>query len=144
MNRYFEIGGNSLLLNLFTRSDAHKSFQAQRSQELRGVGRPFNVEKLRLLEKLEIAIQGDDYADKEHQDTNHEALQYARAAAAVLGWAFDNGNHGLGVDSAEASYWYNRMKSAHKKDTVQIYKDRAELHLQKYPYSEPALLFEEM
>ncbi len=24
------------------------------------------VEKLRLLEKLEIAIQGDDYADKEH------------------------------------------------------------------------------
>ena len=49
------------------------------------------VEKLRQLEKLEIAIQGDDYADKEHQDTNHEALQYARAAAAVLGcaWSFD-------------------------------------------------------
>ena len=49
------------------------------------------VEKLRLLEKLEIAIQGDDYADKEHQDTNHEALQYARAAAAVLGcaWSFE-------------------------------------------------------
>lgn len=49
------------------------------------------VEKLRHLEKLEIAIQGDDYADKEHQDTNHEALQYARAAAAVLGcaWSFE-------------------------------------------------------
>ena len=49
------------------------------------------AEKLRYLEKLEIAIQGDDYADKEHQDTNHEALQYARAAAAVLGcaWSFE-------------------------------------------------------
>ena len=49
------------------------------------------VEKPRHLEKLEIAIQGDDYADKEHQDTNHEALQYARAAAAVLGcvWSFE-------------------------------------------------------
>lgn len=49
------------------------------------------AEKLRYLEKLEIAIQGDDYADKEHQDTNHEALQYARAAAAVIGcaWSFE-------------------------------------------------------
>lgn len=47
--------------------------------------------KLRHLEKLEIAIQGDDYADKEQQETNHEALQYARAAAAVLGctWSFE-------------------------------------------------------
>ena len=49
------------------------------------------ADQLRHLEKLEIAIQGDDYADKEHQDTNHEALQYARAAAAVLGcaWSFE-------------------------------------------------------
>ena len=49
------------------------------------------ADKLRHLEKLEIAIQGDDYADKEHQDTNHEALQYARAAASVLGcaWSFE-------------------------------------------------------
>lgn len=47
--------------------------------------------QLRQLEKYEIALQGDDYADKEHEDTNHEALTYARAAAAVLAcpWKFD-------------------------------------------------------
>ena len=44
--------------------------------------------QLRLLEKFEIALQGDDYADKEHADTNHEALTYARAAAAVLACGF--------------------------------------------------------
>ena len=60
-------------------------------------------------------------------------------AAAVLGWAFDNGNHGLGADPDAASYWYNRMKTAHKKDAVQIYKERAAAHQQKHPYSEPAL-----
>ena len=41
--------------------------------------------KLRRLEKFEIAVQGDDYADKTHLKTNTEALQYARAAAAVAG-----------------------------------------------------------
>lgn len=47
--------------------------------------------KLRHLEKLEIAIQGDDYADKDFEETNHEALTYAKAAAAVLGcpWSFE-------------------------------------------------------
>ena len=47
--------------------------------------------KLRHLEKLEIAIQGDDYADKAFEETNHEALTYAKAAAAVLGcpWSFE-------------------------------------------------------
>ena len=44
--------------------------------------------QLRRLEKFEIALQGDDYADKEHEDTNHEALTYARAAAAVLSCEF--------------------------------------------------------
>lgn len=60
-------------------------------------------------------------------------------AAAVLGWAFDNGNHGLGVDPDAASYWYNKMKTAHRKDSVQLYKDRAETHLKKHPFVEPAL-----
>jgi hypothetical protein len=41
------------------------------------------ADKLRRMEKYEIALQGDDYADKEHQKTNHEALAYARAAASV-------------------------------------------------------------
>jgi len=60
-------------------------------------------------------------------------------AAAVLGWAFDNGNHGLRADPVAASYWYNKMKTAGKKDTVQLYKERAEAHLKQHPYSEPAL-----
>ena len=41
------------------------------------------AEKLRRMERYEIALQGDDYADKEAQKTNHEALAYARAAASV-------------------------------------------------------------
>ena len=41
--------------------------------------------KLRRMEAYEIALQGDDYQDKEHQDTNSEALTYAKAAATVMG-----------------------------------------------------------
>lgn len=40
---------------------------------------------LRLLEKYELVCQGDDYADPECLATNSEALQYARARAAVKG-----------------------------------------------------------
>ena len=36
-------------------------------------------------EVLRIALQGDDWQDKEHQDTNSEALTYAKAAATVVG-----------------------------------------------------------
>ena len=48
------------------------------------------VDQLRQLEKYETALQGDDYADKDFENTNTEALQYARAAAAVLScpWRF--------------------------------------------------------
>ena len=43
------------------------------------------AEKLRQCEKYEIALQGDDWQDKEHQDTNSEALTYAKGAAMVVG-----------------------------------------------------------
>ena len=42
------------------------------------------AEAMRKMEKYEIALQGDDYADKDHKNTNHEALQYARCAAIVM------------------------------------------------------------
>ena len=40
---------------------------------------------LRHLEKFELVLQGDDWADKECLATNSEALQYARARAVVKG-----------------------------------------------------------
>ena len=42
------------------------------------------AEKLRRMEKYEIALQGDDYADRDAQKTNTEALSYAKAAASVM------------------------------------------------------------
>ena len=42
------------------------------------------AEKLRLMEKYEIALQGDDWADKDERMTNTEALSYAKAAASVM------------------------------------------------------------
>jgi DNA polymerase mu len=44
---------------------------------------------LRQLDKYEIAVQGDDYDDRDCQKTNTEALQYARCAGVVqgLGWS---------------------------------------------------------
>ncbi|KAL1515165.1 hypothetical protein AB1Y20_004226 [Prymnesium parvum] len=47
------------------------------------------VRQLRQLEKYEIALQGDDFHDKEASAHNHEALSYARASAVVasLPWS---------------------------------------------------------
>lgn len=67
------------------------------------------------------------------------AIGGSEHAAAVLGWAFENGNHGFDVDLVAASFWYHKMVSAYTKDSVQHYKDRAKAHLEKYPYVRGAL-----
>jgi hypothetical protein len=43
------------------------------------------AEKLNRMEKYEIALQGDDYADKDNPHTNTEAVTYAKSAATVRG-----------------------------------------------------------
>ena len=42
------------------------------------------AEALRQMEKYEIALQGDDYADNDAKQTNTEALAYAKSAATVM------------------------------------------------------------
>mmetsp|Transcript_24098 Transcript_24098/g.50548 ORF Transcript_24098/g.50548 Transcript_24098/m.50548 type:complete len:810 (-) Transcript_24098:302-2731(-) len=58
-----------------------------------GIGSNRRVSSLlRKLEKFELAVQGDDYADTDRPSTNHEALSYARAAAVVLSldWSIED------------------------------------------------------
>jgi TPR repeat protein len=67
------------------------------------------------------------------------AIRGSEHAAAVLGWAFENGNHGFDVDPVTASSWYYMMASAYKKDSIELYRNRAKAHLEKYPYVMDAL-----
>lgn len=60
-------------------------------------------------------------------------------AAAVLGWAHDNGHHGFGQDKEGATYWYSKMSKCEKKDSLAMYRDRAAAHLAKYPAGKPKL-----